>query len=86
MWSLLLLFGVGFATWFIVFLRTYALDERRAIWLSGLVFADEALGIGTGVWLARNGGMWEVIAVAAGGTLAASIVVQLFRRRDVLHP
>jgi len=81
--TILCLFAIGFCTWLIVFLRSYALDARHTIWLSGLVFADEAVGIGTGVWLARNGGIWEIVAVAAGGTLAATLAVRLFRRRDV---
>lgn len=77
-----LMFGLGFVTWLLVFLRSYALDTRRTVWLSGLIFCDEALGIGVGVWLARNGGWPEIVAVAAGGTVAAAIAVRLFRRLD----
>ena len=80
--NLLLLFGLGFVTWLLVFLRSYALDTRRTWWLSGVIFTEEALGISVGVWLARNGGWPEVAAVALGGTVAAALAVRLFRRLD----
>jgi hypothetical protein len=80
--NLPLLFGLGFVTWLLVFLRSYALDTRRTWWLSGVIFADETLGISVGVWLARNGGWPEIVAVAAGGTVAAAVAVRLFRRLD----
>ena len=78
----ILLFAIGFVTWFVVLLRAYVLDGRQTAYLCCLIFTDEAIGIGTGIWLARNGGWQEVIAVAAGGTLAAWVAMKLFKRRD----
>lgn len=79
---LLVVFAIGFVTWLLVFTRSFALDTRRAWLLSCVVFADEAVGIGIGVWLARNGSLCEILAVAAGGTVAAAIAVRMFKRYD----
>jgi len=79
---LVLIFFLGFVTWGLVFLRSYALDTRRTWWLSGVIFAEEIIGISVGVWLARCGDWSEIVTIAAGGTVAATIAVRLFRRGD----
>jgi len=72
---LVVMFGVGLVTWLLVLLRGLALEKRRLWSLSGLIFLDECLGIGTGVFLARWGTWPDVLAVAFGGTVAAWVVL-----------
>jgi len=69
------MFGLGFVTWLLVFLRSYALDARHTRWLCFIVLCDEFMGIGTGMYLARSGTWLEAGAVAAGGALAAALVM-----------
>ena len=72
---LAVMFGVGLVTWLLVLLRGLALEKRQPWLLSGLIFLDECLGIGTGVFLARWGTWPDVLAVASGGTVAAWVVL-----------
>jgi hypothetical protein len=77
---LCVMFGVGLATWLLVLLRGLALEKRRCWSLSGLIFVDECVGIGTGMFLARWGAWPDVLAVALGGTVAAWVVLHTNRR------
>lgn len=73
---LCLMLVVGFATWLLVLLRGLALEKRQASSLAGLIFVDECVGIGTGVFLARWGTLPDIVAVALGGALAAWVVLR----------
>jgi hypothetical protein len=77
---LCIMFALGLATWLLVFLRSHSWDSGRVLWLSGVIFAEEALGICVGVWLARSGGLADIMAVAAGGTVAAAVAVRVFKQ------
>lgn len=74
------LLAIGFVTWMLVFLRSHAFGTRKSGLLCGIIFIDEAIGMTTAVWLARNGVFLEILAVAAGGALAALLSVKLLRR------
>ena len=75
MLRLLPLFIGGFVTWGLVVLRGIALERRRPLWLGCLVFVDDALAVGFGVWLARHGTALDVVTCAAGGACAAALLV-----------
>jgi hypothetical protein len=79
---LFLMFGAGFLTWCLVFLRSISFREQRTILLSGVIFLDELAGIFIGMWLARNGTLYEAIACALGGTMAATISVRVVKWRQ----
>jgi hypothetical protein len=72
---LLGLFIAGFVTWGLVVLRGLALERRQAIRTGCLIFVDDLIAVGVGIWLARYGGPWEVIAAAAGGSCAGLLLV-----------
>ena len=74
-----LLFVIGLATWLLAFGRSAAWDAKHRGYLIGIVFADEVLGIGTGMYLARNGTWLEAIVCALGGTAAVWIVMRGIR-------
>jgi len=76
----LIMFVVGFVTWFLVLLRGYALEQRHTKLLCSTVFIDELLGIGTGIYLARYGTAIDVMACAIGGTLAALVIMRKLKR------
>ncbi len=75
----LLAFGAGFVTWSLALVRTLALEGRRVGLLSGLIFTDELATIGIGVYLARSGTVAEIVACAAGGAVAAWVVLRRTR-------
>jgi hypothetical protein len=75
------LFVGGFLTWGLVVLRGIALEKRRASWLGSLIFADDCLAVGFGMWLARHGTVLDVVACAAGGACAAMLLVVIDRRK-----
>ncbi|MEN6335908.1 MAG: hypothetical protein ABFE01_16770 [Phycisphaerales bacterium] len=76
---LFVMFLLGLGTWLLVLLRGLALEKRRLWSLSGLIFVDECVGIGTGVFLARWGTWTDMLAVAAGGAIAAWVVLRINR-------
>lgn len=81
-----LLFGVGFLSWFLALVRTFATIDRRTSLLCSLIFVEEVFMIWTGVWLARTGTMFDVLAVALGGPVAAFLAIKgekLWRKRRV---
>jgi hypothetical protein len=47
----------------------------------GVIFVDELACLVMGMWLARHGTWVEAIAAAAGGTVAAAVVM-LFKRGE----
>jgi hypothetical protein len=72
---LLAVFGIGYVTWLLVLLRGIALEKRRVWPLCGLIFADECLGLGAGIWLARHGTPVDVVALASAGVVAALTIL-----------
>lgn len=70
------LFLVGLAAWGLALGRYAAWDARRRGWLCGIVMVDEAVGLFTGIWLARNGTYLEVLACVAGAGCAAWLVAR----------
>ena len=77
---LLACFVVGLSVWALTFGRSAAWDARRAGWLMGIVMADEFLGIATGMYLARSGTWLEAGACAAGGAVAAWVMLRSRKR------
>lgn len=73
--QLAILFCVGFATWFLALVRTFALLERQRSLLCILIFIEEMAMLWIGIWLARHGTLPETIACALGGTVAAFVVM-----------
>lgn len=74
------LFLCGFVTWGLVVARGIALEKRQTFPLAGLIFVDECVSIGFGIWLARQGVVADVVACALGGA-AAPLLFRLFARR-----
>jgi hypothetical protein len=70
-----LLFCVGLTVWGLTLARSAAWDARRKNLLCGIVMADEAVGVFTGMWLARNGTYWEGLACVLGAGVAARLVM-----------
>ena len=66
----------GFCTWYLALVRTVFLIRQQKTLLCILVFCDELVTICLGVWLARHGTFVEIISLALGGAVAASIVVR----------
>lgn len=73
---LLLIFGVGCATWWLALARTYALLEQRRLLVCSLIFIEETIMLGIGIWLARAGSVPDIISCALGGTFAAYLVMR----------
>ena len=76
----LVLFIAGFVTWSLVLLRNHMQAKNRALALTCLIFCDDFIGIATGVWLARSGGLSDIVAVAFGGSAAAFVLMRHFSR------
>lgn len=81
MLMILLMFVLGFVTWSLVLARSAAWDSRHTSLLMGVIFVDDLVGIGTGVYLARQGTIPEIIACALGGTFAALVVTRIYKKR-----
>jgi len=47
----------------------------------GVIFVDDLVGICTGVYLARQGTISEIVACALGGTFAALVVTRVCIKR-----
>ncbi len=73
---LLLMFGMGLFTWLLTFGRSIAFHRRQLGWLSGIIFMDELAAISIGMFLARHGSIYDAIATALGGTIAAVIIMK----------
>lgn len=71
-----ILFLIGLSAWGLTFGRLLAWEGRHAGWLVGLVMADEAIGLWTGMWLAREGSWYEAIALAMGGGVSALLMLR----------
>ena len=75
------LFVVGCLTWGLVVLRGIALELRQPVRVGCLIFVDDCLAVGVGIWLARHGGVAEVMAGAAGGAIAGLLLVLWSRNK-----
>lgn len=75
LWTLIILFGIGFLTWFLALVRTFALIEHRKLSLCMLIFVEEMVMLWIGIWLARHGAIPETISCALGGSVAAFVVM-----------
>jgi len=78
---ILVLFGVGYLTWSLALVRTFALLKQRKVLVSSLIFVEETVMLLIGVWLAEryqvNGwkSLPEIISCALGGASAAFTVM-----------
>jgi hypothetical protein len=82
MMKILLMFVLGFVTWSLVLARSAAWDSRHVGSLMGVIFVDDLVGIGTAVYLARQGTIPEIVACALGGAFAGLIVLLVVRRKE----
>ena len=78
---LLAIFGVGYVTWLLALLRTFATIKQQAYLLYSLIFIEEVTMILTGMWLARCGTVIDAISCALGGVLAAYTILRVEKRR-----
>jgi hypothetical protein len=73
----LLIFGVGFVTWFLALGRTFALVQRLNRVLYSLVFVEELITLLIGMWLAREGTLIDAVSCASGALLASVVIMRI---------
>lgn len=85
--SIAILFGVGFFTWSLAIVRTFALLKRQRYVVSSLIFIEETAMLLIAVWLAKQyttkgiESLPEIFACALGGAVSGYIVMLLEDRR-----
>jgi hypothetical protein len=77
---LFVMYLIGLSAWGLTFGRSLAWHGKRAALLVCIVMADEMIGLFAGMYLARNGAWYEVVAIALGG--ATSALMMLGRKSD----
>lgn len=87
--SLAILFGVGFSTWLLALVRTFALLKRQKFSVSSLVFVEETAMLWATSWVAQryqldglNNALPIFVACGLGGAAASYIVMVVEDRRS----
>lgn len=73
---LFLWFLIGLATWLLTFGRSLAFRRLQPGRLIAIVFADEVIALTMGMWLAREGTIFDAIGCALGGSMAVLIMMK----------
>lgn len=85
--SILILFVVGFLTWSLALVRTFALLKQQKLLVSSLIFVEETVMLLIGVWLAKQyqvsglNSLPEIFSCGLGGAVASLVVMVVESRR-----